>query len=123
MRGMQAAGLWSIGPLLCLGACASMGAAPTVSPASYPPDEAAITIGALSILPSLKFPGPPEISQVRPAAINAPAEWRVCVRDPASWPYALFFNGHQLVGNRRAAIIDECHREIYTPLNTPPPPQ
>src|SRR5919204_5850804 len=74
------------------------------------------------------FPNPPpgdlEISSLRPVDhIKGPA-WLTCLRvDPGGNPqqYAIFIQNDSVIDWRVAVVIDQCHKEVYSPLEPPKP--
>jgi hypothetical protein len=63
--------------------------------------------------------GDPEISGLRPVqTVKGPA-WLTCLRiDPGGNPqqYAIFIQDNTVVDWRVAVVIDQCHKEAYSPL-------
>jgi hypothetical protein len=76
------------------------------------------------------FPNPPdadlEISGLRPVDhIKGPA-WLTCLRvDPGGNPqqYAIFIQNDAVIDWRAAVVIDQCHKQPYSPLETLPEPE
>jgi hypothetical protein len=76
------------------------------------------------------FPNPPEgdleVSGLRPFDhIKGPA-WMTCLRvDPGGNPqqYAVFIQNDAVIDWRLAVVVDQCHKEAYSPLEIPPEPQ
>jgi hypothetical protein len=79
------------------------------------------------------FPNQPaadlEISGVRPVEHLKGSAWLTCVRlDPGGNPQldAIFIQNDSVIDWRAAVVIDQCHKESYTPLEPLPavaPPQ
>jgi hypothetical protein len=76
------------------------------------------------------FPNTPEvdleISGLRPVDhIKGPA-WLTCLRfDPGGNPqqYAIFIQNDAVIDWRAAVVIDGCHKEAYSPLESLPEPE
>ncbi len=74
------------------------------------------------------FPNPPqgdlEISGLRPVDhIKGPA-WLTCLRvDPGGNPqqYAVFIQNDAVIDWRVAVVVDQCHKQAYSPLEPPEP--
>ena len=73
------------------------------------------------------FPNPPEgdleVSALRPVDhIKGPA-WMTCLRvDPGGNPqqYAVFIQNDAVIDWRAAVVIDQCHKQAYSPLEAEP---
>jgi hypothetical protein len=112
--------------LLCVtvGGCVAIGPNPPPRSVSQPPAEVALEQGVLAVARTVKWMGLVEASPVRQAHPLSPADWIVCAQSGArdlSPPYAMFFNGDQMVHFRIAVEIDDCGHEPYAPVATLPP--
>jgi hypothetical protein len=110
---------------LMLTACAYEDSRSSVrEPKSVPPTEQAIAQAAKAVVTATKLTGKPEVSELRRAAVSAPADWLVCLRSnvPPFQPYALFLNGNELRYFRLAVLYDDCAREMYMPVIDPSAP-
>lgn len=108
-----------------VGGCSGLGMmdtpARTISP---PPADLALARGVNQVAKTVKWNGPPEASPVRHAHLLAPADWIVCAQSGArdlSPPYAVFFNGDQVVHFRIAVEVDDCLRVPYAIVPEPSP--
>jgi hypothetical protein len=115
-RRANAAILVLAGPIL--GACA---AAPLTEAPGPQPDYRKIVLQKLpGLLPPSVNRGVVEVSPLRPAPLNAPAQWIACLlidaRGKEPKRYALFLNDHDIVDSRLAVVIDQCENAPYTPL-------
>src|SRR4029078_11975552 len=68
--------------------------------------------------------GEPEISGLRPVQTLKGPAWLTCLRiDPGGNPqqYAIFIQDNAVVDWRVAVVVDQCHKEAYSPLPPPEP--
>jgi hypothetical protein len=110
-----------------VGGCAVVGHEPPSRSISQPPAELALLKSITAVAKTVNWPGVVEASPVRQAQAFQPADWIVCAqgsaRDPAR-PYALFFDGDNMVTFRLAVQMDDCMRVPYAPvtlIGEPPP--
>jgi hypothetical protein len=112
----------------CVGGCAALGQyEPPPRDLSQPPAELALEKNIAALARAVKWPGAVEASPVRQAHALAPADWVVCAQSGArnlSPPYALFFNGDDMIHYRIAVEVDDCRRTPYAivlkPSDIPP---
>jgi hypothetical protein len=65
-----------------------------------------------------------EISGVRMVDHLKGAAWLTCLKlDAHGKPqvYAIFIQDNKIIDQRAGVVIDQCHKETYTPLETSPP--
>jgi len=78
-----------------------------------------------SIFPNQGLLGDVEISGVRMVDhLKGPA-WLTCVKlDARGTPnhYAIFLQGDKIIDTRAGVVMDQCHKETYTPFESFPPP-
>ncbi len=68
--------------------------------------------------------GAVEISGVRMVDHLKGAAWLTCLKlDAHGKPqvYAIFIQDNKIVDQRAGVVIDQCHKETYTPLDMSPP--
>lgn len=108
-----------------LAGCSGLGMIePPQRAVSQPPMELALAKNVIQVAKSVKWTGMPEASPVRQAHPLAPADWIVCAQSSArdlSPPYAMFFNGDNMVHFRIAVELDDCRRVPYAPVPEPRP--
>jgi hypothetical protein len=72
-----------------------------------------------TIFPNQKNLGEVEISGVRPVDHLKGPSWLTCLTlDARGNPqhYAIFIQGNKIIDSRAGVVMDQCHKETYTPL-------
>ena len=106
----------------CSGSEIVQNLAPAVAPELAPPNYRRIVADNIKVIfPAQTSLGDVEISGVRPVDhLKGPA-WVTClkvvVRDTPQH-YAVFIQGDKVIDWRGGIVIDQCHKETYTPLET-----
>jgi hypothetical protein len=96
---------------------------PLVPPA---PDKA--LKGTYQAVDEEKLTGFIEVSEVREGKSLGPGEYMLCLRGSPSpfsprRTYAVFFNNDEYKGVRLSVILDECEKQVFSPLPPKPPPK
>jgi len=91
------------------------------------PNYRRIVIDNIKTLFPKAEPGELEISGVRMVDHLKGAAWLTCLKlDAHGKPqvYAIFIQDNKIIDQRAGIVIDQCHKETYTPLviATPAPP-
>jgi hypothetical protein len=96
---------------------------PSVPDLSQPNYHRIIAANIKRVLPNLPE-ADLEVSGLRPVNhLKGPA-WLTCLRvDPGGNPqqYAIFIQNDTVIEARVAVVIDQCHKEAYSPLQPPEP--
>lgn len=97
---------------------------PTIAPDLSQPNHRRIVADNIkSIFPNQALLGDVEISGVRMVDhLKGPA-WITCLKlDAHGTPnhYAIFMQGDKVIDSRAGIVIDQCHKETYTPLESFP---
>jgi hypothetical protein len=72
-----------------------------------------------SVFPNQATLGELEISGVRPVDHFKGPAWLTCLKlDARGNPqhYAIFIQGNKIIDTRAGIVIDQCHKEAYTPF-------
>jgi hypothetical protein len=88
------------------------------------PNYRRIVIDNIKTLFPKAEPGELEISGVRMVDHLKGAAWLTCLKlDAHGKPqvYAIFIQDNKIIDQRAGVVIDQCHKETYTPLETSPP--
>ena len=98
---------------------------PAVAPdLSQPNYRRIVAANIKSIFPNQSLLGDVEISGVRMVDhLKGPA-WLTCLKlDARGAPnhYAIFMQGDKIIDSRAGIVIDQCHKETYTPFESFPP--
>jgi hypothetical protein len=92
---------------------------PSVPDLSQPNYRRVIADNIKSIFSSKVLEGEMEISGIRPVDhLKGPA-WIVCLKlDAHGNPqhYAIFIQGDKVIDQRAGIVLDQCHKETYTPF-------
>jgi hypothetical protein len=91
-------------------------AAPDLSQPNY---RRVIADSINSIFPNQAMLGEMEISGIRPVDHLKGSAWIVCLRiDAQGNPqhYAIFIQGDKVIDQRAGIVLDQCHKETYTPF-------
>jgi len=112
--------------VLAVGGCSGseivQNLAPAAAPELAPPNYRRIVADNIKVIfPAQTSLGDVEISGVRPVDhLKGPA-WVTClkvvVRDTPQH-FAVFIQGDKVIDWRGGIVIDQCHKETYTPLET-----
>ena len=98
---------------------------PAVPPDLSQPNHRRIVANNLkSIFPNQSLLGDVEISGVRMVDHLTGPAWITCLKlDAHGTPnhYAIFMQGEKIIDSRAGVVIDQCHKEIYTPFESFPP--
>jgi hypothetical protein len=98
---------------------------PAVPPDLSQPNHRRIVASNLkSIFPNQSLLGDVEISGVRMVDHLTGPAWITCLKlDARGTPnhYAIFMQGEKVIDSRAGIVIDQCHKEIYTPFESFPP--
>ena len=97
---------------------------PAVAPdLSQPNYRRIVAANIKSIFPNQSLLGDVEISGVRMVDhLKGPA-WLTCLKlDARGAPnhYAIFMQGDKIIDSRAGIVIDQCHKETYTPFESFP---
>jgi hypothetical protein len=100
--------------------------APTVAPdLSQPNYRRVVADNMKKIFSDQALLGDVEISGVRMVDhLKGPA-WLTCLKlDARGSPnhYAIFMQGEKIIDSRAGIVLDQCHKETYTPFESFPPP-
>jgi len=94
--------------------------APPAADLSQPNYRRVVADNIKAVFPDPALHGDVEISGVRPVDhLKGPA-WLTCVKlDAHGNPqhHAIFIQGNKIIDSRAGIVIDQCHREAYTPLS------
>ncbi len=88
------------------------------------PDPSTVQSVVTDEFRNAKFTGKPQVSELRETTGPEPGDWMVCFKSDApeqAIRYAVFFRNNKSVTARPAALIDECQRATYHPLEPPLP--
>jgi len=118
---------WILALAATLGGCSAselvlnqpVGPAPDLSQPNY---RRIVTESIKTIFPKPSSLGELEISGVRLVDHLKGTVWLTCLRlDARGNPqqYAIFIQGDKVVDWRVGILMDQCHNETYTPLETP----
>ena len=92
---------------------------PPAADLSQPNYRRVIADNIKSVFPDPALHSEVEISGVRPVDhLKGPA-WLTCVKlDARGNPqhHAIFIQGNKIIESRAGIVIDQCHKEAYTPL-------
>jgi hypothetical protein len=94
-------------------------AAPQVADLSQPNYRRIIADNIKSIFPNQSILGELEVSGVRMVDHLKGAAWLTCLKlDAHGNPqvYAIFIQSDKIIDQRAGIVIDQCHKETYTPL-------
>jgi len=72
-----------------------------------------------TIFPNQKTLGEVEISGIRPVDHLKGPSWLTCLKLDAqgnAQHYAIFIQGNKIIDSRAGVVMDQCHKETYTPL-------
>jgi hypothetical protein len=100
---------------------------PAVAPdLSQPNYRRIVAANIKSIFPNQSLLGDVEISGVRMVDhLKGPA-WLTCLKlDARGAPnhYAIFMQGEKIIDSRAGVVMDQCHKETYTPFESFPAPK
>ena len=90
-----------------------------VADLSQPNYRRIIAENIATIFPNQKTLGEVEISGIRPVDHLKGPSWLTCVRlDAHGIPqlFAIFIQGNKIIDSRAGVVMDQCHKETYTPL-------
>ena len=96
--------------------------APPVADLSQPNYRRIIADNIKSIFPNQALLGELEISGVRMVDHLKGAAWLTCLKlDAHGKPqiYAIFIQADKIIDQRAGILIDQCHKETFTPLEIP----
>lgn len=97
---------------------------PAVPPdLSQPNHRRIVAANIRSIFPNQSLLGDVEISGVRMVDHFKGPAWLTCLKlDARGTPnhYAIFLQGDKVIDSRAGIVIDQCHRETYTPFESFP---
>ena len=110
---------------LALGGCSASeivqnAATPQAADLSPPDHRRVVADDIRTVFPDQANLGELEISDVRPVEhLKGPA-WVTCLKvdargNPQS--YAIFIQGNKIIDARLGIVIDQCHKQAYTPLH------
>jgi hypothetical protein len=88
-----------------------------------PPNMAVVSKAAIGVFATLKLPGSPELTALRPAHPSTLADWMMCLRSDADdipREYALFVRNNAIVNYRLAVQLDGCAREKFESIAEQP---
>jgi hypothetical protein len=95
-----------------------------VSDLSQPNYRRIVTDNLKSLFPNQALLGELEISGVRMVDHLKGAAWLTCLKlDAHGHPqiYAIFIQSDKVIDQRAGIVMDQCHKEAYTPLEIPAP--
>jgi hypothetical protein len=98
------------------------GGAP-VSDLSQPNHRGIVAENMKNMFPKGASLGDLEISGLRPVDHLKGAAWLTCLKvDARGTPhnYAIFIKDGKVIESRSGVLIDQCHKETYTPFELPP---
>jgi len=129
----KCAALVVLAMVMALGGCTATeliqnSPSPPIADLSQPNYRRIVAENIEKVLPN-RAEGELEISGLRPVDHLKGAAWLTCLRvDPGGNPqqYAIFIQNDAVIDWRAAVVIDQCHKETYSPLlpdtETLPPP-
>ena len=86
---------------------------------SQPNDRRIVADNIKTMFPTQAILGELEISGVRPVDHLKGPSWLTCLKlDAHGTPqhYAIFIQGDKIIDSRAGIVIDQCHKETYTPF-------
>jgi hypothetical protein len=93
--------------------------APRTADASQPNHRRLVADNLKTVFPNQQNLGELEISGLRQVDHLTGPAWLTCLKlDAPGNPqhYAIFIQGNKIVDTRLGILIDQCHKEAYTPL-------
>jgi hypothetical protein len=97
---------------------------PTIAPdLSQPNYRRIVAANIKSLFPNQSLLGDVEISGVRMVDHLKGAAWLTCLKlDARGAPnyYAIFMQGDNIIDSRAGVVLDQCHKEAYTPFESFP---
>jgi hypothetical protein len=93
--------------------------APPVADLSQPNYRRVVAANITTVFPKLTEFGDLEISGIRPVDHLKGRAWLTCLRlDARGNPqhYAIFIQNDKIIDFRGGIVIDQCHKETYTPF-------
>ena len=94
---------------------------PPVADLSQPNYRRVVADNIKTVFPDFAKMGELEISGLRPVDHLKGRAWITCLRrdvEGHAQHYAIFIQGDKIIDFRSAVVIDQCHKEAYTPFET-----